>query len=330
MKCKLCGKSIDDNCLFCPYCGEKNKKEYNQNILETNSNRKKNKKVYFLLGLLAFLLIGIIGIFIINSGSLTFLFEDNKKIYKIPSSIIKTINGETEKTYYEIDFDKKTMLWNQNKKTDYQYFETNDKGYICSLYNADKSFNECFDYDENGYLIGFGDKNQIENKEHYKEGYTKINWSNNYKTAVTDYKADGYISKADNKFEFDVNGNVIKGICDSAHFGKNFEEECDKYNNYIKERKNIKYTNKLLTQYDYEEDICIDEQMQTKIGNCKIKYEGIYPKEFLYSNGDKIIINYTNVNKKQYNTFLKFSLYRLIWSYGYVYPVNYNFLKPID
>ena len=57
MYCKNCGKEIDDNSTFCPYCGqqiaENADKFYNNGYNNQNNNNNNNKKESQVIGILA-------------------------------------------------------------------------------------------------------------------------------------------------------------------------------------------------------------------------------------------------------------------------------------
>ena len=90
MYCKNCGKEIDDNSTFCPYCGqqiaENADKFYNNGYNNQNNNNNNNKKESQVIGILAIVfsaLGGFLGIIFSIIGLVIYKEESNKKLCKI-------------------------------------------------------------------------------------------------------------------------------------------------------------------------------------------------------------------------------------------------------
>ena len=93
MYCKNCGKEIDDNSTFCPYCGQQiaeNADKIYKGFNNQNNNYNNNKKESQVIGILAIVfsaLGGWLGIIFAIIGLATYKEKSNRNLCKIALGI---------------------------------------------------------------------------------------------------------------------------------------------------------------------------------------------------------------------------------------------------
>ncbi len=89
MYCKNCGKEIDDNSTFCPYCGQQinENTDYYYTGNNNNNNIKKESQVIGILAIIFSALGGWLGIIFAIIGLATYKEKSNRNLCKIALGI---------------------------------------------------------------------------------------------------------------------------------------------------------------------------------------------------------------------------------------------------